>query len=92
MGKSTRPVSPGSTITTTSVKSGPGGRKYTTRIEKSKPKYSFRVETKTATNSAIPDEVELDGKHFKTWPGVLKLLQLVSFQIKTETINRSNYN
>lgn len=74
----TRPQSPVSTITTTSVKSGPGGRKYTTHIEKSRPKYSFKVETKTSAQSAIPDEVELDGKHFRKWPGVLKLLQLVS--------------
>lgn len=77
MGKSNRPNSPGSTITSTSVKSGPGGRKYTTRIEKSRPNYSFKVETKATTQSAIPDEVELDGKHFTKWPGILKILQLV---------------
>lgn len=80
MAKSTRPNSPGSTITTTSVKSGPGGRKYTTRIEKSKPTYSYKIETQTTTQSAIPDEVELDTKHFKTLPGVLKLLQLVCIE------------
>lgn len=75
----TRTKSPdGSTITTTSsVKSGPGGRKYTTRIEKSRPKYTFKLETKTSALSAIPDEVELDGKHFSKWPGILKILQLV---------------
>lgn len=84
MAKSQRPISPGSTITTTStVKSGPGGRKYTTRIEKSKPKYTFKVETKTSAQSAIPEEVELDGKHFRKWPGILKLLQLV----RTPTTN-----
>ena len=78
MAKSNRPTSPGSTLTTTSIKSRPDGRKYTTRVEKSKPKYSFRVETQTVTQTAIPDEIELDGKHFKTWPGILKLMQLVS--------------
>lgn len=83
MSKSTRPNSPGSTITTTTIKSGPGGRKYTTRVEKSRPKYSFRVETKTNAQSAIPDKVELDGKHFKQWPGILKLLQLVSIPLRS---------
>lgn len=78
MAKGRTTTSPGGSITTTSVKSGPGGRKFTSRIEKSRPKYSFRVETKTTTQSAIPDEVELDLKHFSTWPGVLKILQLVS--------------
>lgn len=78
MAKSNRPGSPLSTHTTTSVKSGPGGRRYTTRIEKSKPKFTYRFETRAATQSAIPEEVELNGKHFRTWPGVLKLLQLVS--------------
>lgn len=77
MAKSNRPNSPGSTITTTSIKTGPGGRKYTTRIEKSRPTYSFKVETKSSTQSAIPDEVELDTKHFTKWPGILKILQLV---------------
>lgn len=76
----TRPISPsgGSTITTTTVRSGPGGRKYTTRIEKSQPKYSFKVTTNTTAQSAIPEEVELDGKHFARWPGILKILQIVS--------------
>ena len=74
-------TSPGSAVTSTSIKSGPGGRKFTSRIEKSRPKYSFKVETKTTTESAIPDEVELDLKHFKTWPGILKILQLVSRSI-----------
>lgn len=73
----TRPQSPVSIITTSSVKSGPGGRKYTTHIEKSRPKYSFKVENRTSAQSAIPDEIELDGKHFRKWPGILKLLQLV---------------
>lgn len=78
MAKSSRPTSPGSTITTTSsIKSGPGGRKYTTRIEKSKPTYTFKVETKTTTESALPEELELDTKHFTKWPGLLKILQLV---------------
>lgn len=75
-----RPTSPGSTITTSSIKSGPGGRKYTTRIEKSKPTYTFRVETKTTTESALPEELELDSKHFTRWPGILKILQLVSIE------------
>ena len=74
----TRSTSPqGSTITTTSVKKGPGGRKFITRVEKTRPVYSFKVETKATTQSAIPDEVELDGKHFRKWPGILKILQLV---------------
>lgn len=79
---SNRALSPGSAMTTTatshSVRTGPGGRKYTTRIEKSRPKYTYKVETKTNLESAIPDEIDLDAKHFNTWPGVLKLLQLVS--------------
>lgn len=78
MSKSKRPNSPGSvTTTTTTVKSGPGGRRYTTRIEKSKPKYTFRVETKSKTEPVIPEELDLDGKHFTTRPGILKVLQLV---------------
>lgn len=81
MTKSSRKNLPGGLVTTTStthsdVKTGPGGRKFTTRIEKTRPKYSFKVETQTATQSAIPDEIELDSKHFKSWPGILKLLQL----------------
>lgn len=78
MAKFNRPTSPGSAVTTSSIKSRPDGRVYTTRIEKSKPTYTYRVETQTVTRSAIPDEVELDAKHFKKWPGILKLLQLVS--------------
>lgn len=81
---SARPNSPGGSIITTatsqsthsSTKIGPGGRKYTTRIEKPRPQYSFKVDTQTTTQSAIPDEVELDAKHFKSWPGLLKLLQI----------------
>lgn len=86
MAKTKRPKSPhGSMVTTTttttrsSARMGPGGRKYITKtVEKSGPKYSFRVESSATTQSALPDEVGFDHKHFGKWPGVLKLLQLVS--------------
>lgn len=77
MANNTRPQSPMSTITTSSVKTGPGGRKFTTHVEKSRPQYSFKVETKTSAQYAIPDEIDLDSEHFRKWPGILKILQLV---------------
>lgn len=75
-----RPQSPATVSTITTVSDSKSGRSktYTTRVEKGKPKYSFKIETASRIDEAIPEEIEFDSKHFITQPGVLKILEIVS--------------
>lgn len=78
-----RPQSPGSVSTITTLTDSRSGKTktYTTKVEKSKPKYSFKIQTTSKVEEALPDEIEFDAKHFVTLPGILKILQLVSCRL-----------